>query len=308
MAGYSYRRRKVNRSNRRSYTRKVPRHGYRKSYRSRRGPIRRRAMRGVQDTVRYTAKCFNSFGLNWYIKETDVTASDNYLRYSRTLTLNAFVSGNKQFIQNIKDYSYVKFNYFAVKIHDLLYMGFDRQYNGGTGGNPMPYSMGVTALAADRYPMYFAWDADERFTFDPKSTVSTVISPSQLVQYEGSKRLSPSSKTPVSFVYRVPQPWKQFFRTTALPDFNNYIDVFLATMSGVKNLRCPQVLLGTHPNWYGAALPDDGKTANIVSEVGMTCYLGVTFKGRKTMGTSTGSASDSYHQIVTSTVPNPFGF
>lgn len=255
-------------------------------------------MRSVQDTVRYTSKCFNSFGLNWFIGASTVAASDNYNRYTRTLTLNAFITGNRQFFQNVKDYSFIKFNYFAVKIHDLLYIGFDRSYTGGSGGNPMPYSQGVNSLSADRYPMYFAWDADEKFTFDTDSKTAVTITPTELVQYQGSKQLRPSSKTPISFLWRVPGPWRQFYSTRAMPDYNQYFGGFFQSLSGVKNLRYPSQLMGTHPNWYEKALPDDGKTANIYTEVGMTCYMGVTFKGRKTMGATVESFSPEQSDTV----------
>lgn len=278
MARYSYRRPNRRRAYRRRYRRiarvRVPR---------RRIPYRRRAFRRVQDTVKYTTKCYDSFGLNWFLPQETVTASDNYARYSRSLTLNAFINGNRQFFRNVEDYTYIKFNYFAIKINELLYIGFDRHYNGGTGGNPIPYSMGVNCVAADKYPMYFAWDVDEKFTF-AKDSKSVKVDPKQLTQYEGTKKLFPSSKRPITFLWRVPAPWRQFFPTANLPDWNNYIANFLTSLSGIKTMRYPSTLLGTHTNWWNAALPDDSKSANIYTNVGMTCYMGVTFKGRKTMG------------------------
>ena len=279
MALRVYRRRTVRRT-RRPYTRR-----YVRSYRGRLGyrrPRRQYYRRGLnnQNVCRFTTKVYAYNALNVAVKDKDTGSGSDFVKYEKLLSLNAFTQGNYQYYRNLQDYHHVKYNYFAVKIHELAYVGFDRSY---TSGQSTTYPLGVSALEFSNHPMYFVWDLEQRLSINSK-TPGTYINPQNLVSYAHSKKLTPRGRS-VTFLYRVPAAWRQFVDTESVRNetTNSYIDQFLANLTGTKNLRAPRAVYGTHPNWWGSDLPDDNTNLNLKAVVGMTLYMGCTFRGRRTV-------------------------
>lgn len=220
--------------------------------------------------------------MNVLVKDAAVGGYHDIVKYKKDLSMNAFTTGNYQYFRNLQDYQYVKYNYFAIKIHELAYVGYDKVYTGGSGGDPKPYSMGVNSMDFSNHGMYFAWDLEENIGVDSK-TVSNYVNPENLASYPFAKKYTPRSR-PVSFLYRVPVPWRQFIETNQVRNTttNQFLTLYFATLTGVKNLRAPGYLFGTHPNWWSAALPDANNLVNMSAVVGMTLYMGCTFRGRRT--------------------------
>lgn len=252
---------------------------YRRRYATRR-PVRRRALARVQNFVKFTAKVYRPYALRWEVDTPESGSIGSAIKWKVPLVPALFMSQNAQFLRNLNDYHWVKFNYIAVKIHELSYVGFQTP----ASNEQVTIPLGVTSHQADKYPMYFCWDIEEAIGFG-SGTAEVNIGPEALSQYQGTKKFTPTSKRPVTFVYRFPQPWRQFFGTYNVRALSNtkVWHAYMQDLSGVSNLRCPSVLLGTHANWWGNSLPNNDVSANLVTQIGVTYYLGVTFRGRKIM-------------------------
>lgn len=249
-----------------------------------RGGVRRRALARVQNLVKFTAKGYSNYGMTWPVSNTSDPNNANYLTWDSRFDMSNYISNtNFQFFRNLLDYQWVKINYFAIKIHEILYIGISQN---GTG---------VTAIQGNKYPMYFCWDVEQEMAWPGDSGGSRyTITPQALTQYEGTKSIQPSSKRPISFVWKVPMVWRQFLSTdqvnTALrSDPTPTISSFFEDLTNIKNLRVPSKLLGTHANWWQFAfMPKEVvggvDVVSMRTQLGITFYCGATFRGRRIMG------------------------
>lgn len=245
---------------------------------------RRRALARVQNNVRFTCKRYQTYGCQWPINDAESVPSNiNTEKWTETLTPNLFFLDNYQFLRNLIDYQWVKFNYIAVKISELSYVGFQTPKSYGTSPAVI-VPTGITSHQAQKYPMYFCWDLEEDMSFG--DTSQTKLDARSLAQYQYTKRLTPVSRKPITFMHRFPMPWRQFYQCYRVRNTDytkNWVDFMLA-VSNIQDLRMPKYLLGTHPNWWGTGLPDDSHFANIATQFAITYYVGVTFRGRRIMG------------------------
>lgn len=249
-----------------------------------RGGVRRRALARVQNLVKFTSKGYSTYGMAWPVADSSAPSNSNYLTWDSRFDVGNFIPvTNFQFYRNLQDYQWVKFNYFAIKIHELLYVGISSNGNG------------VTAIQGNKYPMYFCWDVEQEMSWPGDSSGSRyVVSPQALTQYEGTKNIQPSSKRPISFVWKVPMVWRQFLSTDMVnsalrSDPTPTVSSFFEDLTNIKNLRVPSKLLGTHANWWQfAALPTEsssiGDIVTMRTQIGLTFYCGATFRGRRIMG------------------------
>lgn len=247
-------------------------------------------MKNVQNCVKFTTKCYKTVLMPWRSGVASENYSD-YQNYQEPLWLSKFIGGNLQFKKNLDEYHYIKINYLAVKVHEVSYIGI---LTAPTGSG----ASGITSTSMDNHPTYIVWDLEEDMSFNTED--NNQVTPQQVAQYQYTKSLRPSSKKPVTFLYHVPLPWRQYFDTfyfKAESTTKNLIDV-MERVSGVKNLRAPKHLLITHPNYWIKALPDEASTGHvkIYTQVGMTFYMGVTFRGRTTMGLAGATYADEVTQ------------
>lgn len=216
--------------------------------------------------------------LNWYT-DTVVAASDNASAFQVDLQIAKFFSGNVQFERNMREYHYVKFNYFAVHFNSVSHLGYQDIVTRETSPKAVPE--GVTALNFPRMPFYCGWDLED--PIDLKTT--TVV---DMTQYPYMKKIYANSRKPAKFVYKVPQPWRQFYDTTAVSSKTPQQDIygFFADVSGIRNIRSPTRIFGGHVNWWQDELPHN-TSLKLNNEVfaktilDITFYVGCTFRGRK---------------------------
>lgn len=230
--------------------------------------------------------------LNWWDSvgtggKKHAAGTDNAERLQFSLNVDAFINENEQFMSNLDEYHYVKINYFAVTFSELGYFGFQipAKYDGQFT------SVGITAMQTNNYPMYFVWDIEDDLGF---GTGAGLVDIQGLTQYMLTKKLRPTSRKPVSFVYRVPVPWRQFYSCYSVKGtMNRSIGDFFSNLSGIKNLRYPKKMYGGHQDWWSGSFTSTTHTAQIDSYspgyTGVACkfYMGVTFRGRRIMGGAT---------------------
>lgn len=240
-------------------------------------------MSRVQNRVKVTCKDYTNYRFQWPTDVDPATTNRNNVKFTSDFDMGNFLTRRaEQFYKNLQEYQWVKFNYLAIKVKELNYMGF--QY---LSTDP-PGAVGVTAWQANRFPMYFAWDVDQEMTFgDPKEYR---VDPMSLTMYPGTKSITPASKRPISFLWKVPRPWRQFYSCNKVLDILNGTNVpkvqpFFEALTGILNLRCPSKLLGTHVNWWGSdTLPNTNNYVPAVTQIALMWYAGVTFYGRRVTG------------------------
>lgn len=240
----------------------------------------------MQNNVKYTAKCYHLQRLRWYNNTTTPPGSDNAGAFNYGFKMSDFLSSNLQFIKNMDEYHYVKFNYFAIKLTELSYLG----YTGPVKYDGNFVAEGVNALQFNDFPFYLCWDLEEDLKF---GGVEGDVDISIISQYPFTKKKTPKSKS-ISFVWHVPAPWKQYLSTYNVKNvkFDTTIENFFEGVTNYKNIRCPSKLVGGHyPFW-----DDDisGKTSPTAADpntyvwgqtiCGFQFYCNVTFRGRKVMG------------------------
>lgn len=256
--------------------------------RRRRVNNRRRALARVQNLARFTSKCYQFLRLKWYADPNKKAAPgvDNAERFTFPIHIGQFTTENQQFKSNLGEYHFIKFNYFAIKFCEVSYFGFqmpekyDNQFVG----------LGLTAAQTQNYPMYVVWDIEDDLGF---GTGDGNVDINGLSQYFLTKTIRPSSKKGVSFVYKVPMVWRQFFSTYQLPTYGQDIGSFFYALSGIKNVRYPKKIYGGHVDWWTDSLPHADTAGTTLGNacgytgLGIKFYLGVTFRGRKIMGGAT---------------------
>lgn len=237
--------------------------------------------------MRFTSKSYEQSVLQWNLpNNVGPPGTLNYQMFQRELPVALFWEKNQQFLRQLFEYQWIKFNYIAVKVTELSYFGFTNFNTDGTGVREP--SIGITMANFDRLPMYFCWDLEEDMSFTPDRTAQ--VDPESLSQYPFTKKMYPGRT--ITFLYRFPKPWRQFIGTyyvrNATDTSTDYWSTFMEKLTGVKNLRGPKRLLGTHMNMFldASALPNfpatgvPGKTV-----IALNFYMGCTFKGRSIMAT-----------------------
>lgn len=301
-------RRSAYRSRRRvPYQRRSTRIGYlhRRRRVFRRRPIRQRAMRKAGNLVRYTAK--NNVNLLFYWPSSDDAPAlpGKISPVSPTSTIGLSVAkilfGNRQFDRNIRDYQYIKFNYIAVKVTDLAHIPYQTLQQVQIGDQQFVAPLGVSDICG-RIPINLNWDLEQDFTFEKGK--EGVVDADGFAQHPGTKQLRPTDRKPVSFVYRVPKPWKQFVHTDNVKN-STQIDGkfadFMADVTGIKNIRAPYLFFLSIPNFWSTFFPNDSttKTVNVKTYCRVNVYLGVTFRGRRLMDDGTCTAgSCSFSEVI----------
>lgn len=206
-------------------------------------------------------------------------------QFERPLTVGLFFENNLQFLNNLQEYHWVKFNYIAVKVRELSYYGITTT-DTNAEGQPTGVS-GITALNLQHLPMYFMWDLEQDMSFTEGTHLK--VNAEQLSQYQFSKRLYPTSRKGVTFLWRFPKTWRQYVACYRVRNSqsNTYWTNFMYGLFGIQGLRAPNRLLGAHQNiFFDLSIPTDpaygvkGRTV-----IGYNFYLGVSFKGRQLMGT-----------------------
>lgn len=285
MAFRTYRRRVVRRPRRR-YTRVArvqPRYG-RLLYRRRRTPFYRRRGTHVQNVARYTTRNYFSEHVIWpdnkVVADKEVPITD----VTYNIDMNRLFDANRQFLRNLHDYQYVKLNYIVFKLTSIAHIGFDREYK--DAGIETPFALGVNTISGD-IPIYVTWDLESRI--DINKTEDSIP------QYEYTKKMSPCDKKPVTLMYHVPVPWRQFYMTANFRStpYKQSVRAFMESLSGVRNLRCPTKVYMTVKDFWKRMLPYKINVgANLISNIQGYVYAGWTFRGRTTQDT----ISTSYYQ------------
>lgn len=268
-------------------------------FRRRRRNTRARGLALVQNHVRFLSKSYRVFNLNWYIPAA-AASETNAVAFSTPLQVDKFFHGNAQFVRNLDQYQWIKFNYFAVKICELAYFGYQTPEKvDGQFINP-----GITAMSTNNYPFYVCWDIEEQIAFTKDFNVA------DLCQYQLTKTIRPSSRKKPSFVWKVPTPWRRFYSTAMAKQGiqARSLGDFFFGLSSVRFERCPKNLLGGHVNWWSDSLPHTDATPavplNVVcgrTELALMYYANVTFRGRSVM-----SEKAAINDTCTVTVSVPF--
>lgn len=198
---------------------------------------------------------------------------------------------------------YIRFNYIAFKVTDVAHIPYSTPYIYGTDPNQHVLSIGVNDVCG-KIPVNVNWDLEQDFTFTKGH--EGVVDPEGFAQHPGTKQMRPTDKKPISFVYRVPKPWKQFISTDIVKN-STKIDLkfadFMADVTGIKNIRAPGSVWFSVPEFWGKLLPTFGtqgnETADVRTYIRGNAYLGVTFRGRRLMddGTCTVTTCNSEVEI-----------
>lgn len=278
----AFRRRGIRRSNRIA-----------RPFRVRRAFRRRRAIsRRVQNDVRFSCKSYEQSILKWNPPGTKCEGGIINVcwdQFERPLACGLFFEKNQQFLNNLSEYQWVKFNYIAVKVYELNYYGFVTSDRNEAG--QITNISGMTALNFDNMPMYFMWDLEQDMSFDDTNHIK--VDPESLSQYQFSKKLYPKNHRGVTFLWRFPRPWRQYFSTYYFRgiDKSRPWHEVMANLSGIKNFRSPSRLLGCHKNpFFTLLIPTDpaygvkGQT-----QIAYNFYLGCSFKGRAIQGVVSGA-------------------
>lgn len=238
----------------------------------------------MQNNVKFLLKSYRYYPLRWYVSDRTSPGDDNARAFYLPLIVDLFINENSQFKENLARYHFVKFNYFAVKCHELAYIG----YTGPEKVDGQMIGIGVNAMEFKNMPFYLCWDIEEDIKFGKTAGTVDITS---LSQYFLTKKKTPDSRA-ISFVYKVPQPWRQFFSTSDVKSkaTNVSIESFFESICNYNNLRSPKALYGGHIPWWTDiqghtdVTPSDpnnfvyGKTL-----AGFYFYVSVTFRGRKVM-------------------------
>lgn len=276
----------------RAYTRRRP--VYRKpNYRFRRSRFRntRRRLANTQNWVKFHCKQYDTDIMQ--PKATTTTTTGDLQTKQIDVIFSRFWIGNQVFCDNLDRYQYIKFNYLAIHIKELNWIGYSRT-NTDTEGLK---TSGVTALNFNNLPVYCYWDTEADMQF----TGANAVTDQQFAQYPGTKKLYPGRKA-VKFVWRFPQPWRQYFSTyyfrnkDVVPTLATNIGDVMGQLTGTTHLRYPKYILMSHPNFWGSAFPVNPatNTAEFAAQYAIEWHMGVTFKGRRLMGaTSTACISST---------------
>lgn len=223
----------------------------------------------------------------WPVNDKDIAVSEsNANNWKIELKLVKYFQGNYQFLRNIYDYHYVKFNWFCVKIKSVQYIA----YSGPAAFDEKIVSIGVNNMMFDKYPFYACTNIEQRFDWGAESTPQSI---DYLSQYPGTKTITPTSKKPIAFLWKVPQPWRQYVDCGVVrgTTTDSHLYGWFEAMLGTKNIRSPTVLYGGHPNWWHKMLPhteaDPSGTKDYVygnTILHLEFTVGCTFRGRKVMG------------------------
>ncbi|AXF50877.1 putative capsid protein [Panicum ecklonii-associated virus] len=273
--------------------RAVRRPAYRRKKYVRRRRFHRKRFLHTQNVVKYHCKQYDT-GIMYPRTGSGTTFVTDVQTFQLPLYANAFFNGNQQFYKNLDEYHFIKFNYIAVHVKELNWIGYTKtdRVVPPEGGDPYPAVSGVTAMQMQNHPVYIMWDIEEDFAFDTNDKVQ--ITSQQLAQYQGAKTLRTTSKKPVKFIWRFPVPWRQFYSCYNFKQIthSNRWGTVMEELSGIKNLRAPKNLLMCHPNWWGSSLPVNAAldAADFYGQYAIVYHLGVTFRGRSLMGSATSYA------------------
>lgn len=280
---------------RRAFGRRYRRRPYRSGYRSRRNyrrrPYRvRRAFRRrrfisrrLQNDVKFSCKSYEQSVLTWTLPSQKCSNDRCWNQFERNLTAGLFFEKNAQFIKNLSEYQWVKFNYIAVKIKELNYYGYVDTYSDGTA--PRGVS-GITALNFDNMPLYCMWDLEQDMSFGTGHHIQ--VDAEALSQYQFSKKMYPKNHRGVTFMWRFPKPWRQYLSAYEVRHQSSNVPwhTLMTLLTGIKNYRAPTRLLCAHVTpFVDLIVPTDpaygvkGRT-----QVAYYFYLGVSFKGRAVQG------------------------
>lgn len=252
--------------------------------------FRAKAMKGIDNTRKFHTKVYEQYVLPWHLPSLQPSpGTGSWQKFQRDIIIGLFSVENPQFIRNMFEYQWVKYNYIAIKIQELNYYGYlttiKQQENVDISG--------MTSVNLDHLPMYFAWDLDQDMSFNTGET-QVVMSPQSLSQYPGSKKMYPGKRRGITFLWKVPRVWRQFWPTgvaRVLPAVDS-VGRMLTLLSGVNINRYPRRLMGTHQNiFHDADLPQGGGGIKGKTVVAITYHLGCTFSGRNIMGTQKASTS-----------------
>nr|QTE03425.1 MAG: capsid protein [Phylloscopus tenellipes CRESS-DNA-virus sp.] len=259
---------------------------YRRPYRVRRAFTRRRAVsRRIQNDVRFSCKSYEQSILTWVPPGGGKCINDRcWNQFERNLPAGLFFEKNVQFINNLSEYQWVKFNYIAVKMRELNYYGWTDTTRDGTGA--IQQISGITAMNFDNMPLYCMWDLEQDMSFGTGNHIQ--VDAESLSQYQLTKKLYPKSRRGITFMWRFPAPWRQYLSTYEVRTQNSNVPwhTLMALLTGIKNYRAPSRLLCAHQNpFVDLIIPTDpaygvkGRT-----QVAYNFYLGVSFKGRAVQG------------------------
>lgn len=258
------------------------------AYRRRRQPVRARALRQMGDTVRLTAK--NNVNLLAIWPVSPVVPGQIPVNWTvLPLNIKGLYNANRQFQRNIEDYRWIKLNYIAFKVTDICHIPHDipAQY-----GEPTQFiSLGVNALCG-KIPVNVNWNVDQDFHLNNGS--EDQVDEEGFAQHPATKTISPNNRRPVSFVWRFPQPWRQFVSTDTFKNSSHIqgkITDFMADLTGTTNLRAPDTVITSLPPFWSTFLPSvSNPGVSIKTYIRINTYLGATFKGRRFMNTTSVSA------------------
>lgn len=270
----------------------------------RRRPIRQRAMRRAGNLVRYTAK--NNVNLIMYWPTGDEAPEPPGITpvspgTTIGLSVAKILSGNRQFDRNIRDYQYIKFNYMAVKVTDVAHVAYQVPYQLNVGDTQYLVPLGVTDICG-KIPLNVNWDLEQDFTFVKGR--EGVVDAEGFAQHPGTKQVRPTDRKAVSFVYKVPKPWRQFVHTDNVKNsgsIDGKFSDFMADVTGIKNIRAPYLFFISIPNWWTTLFPNEvsSKQTTIRSYCRLNVYIGVTFRGRRLMDDGTCSVGTcSAEQLI----------
>lgn len=265
---------------------------YRRPYRVRRAFRRRRFVsRRLQNDVKFSCKSYELASLTWVPAGSKCDANSRcWNEFERNLTAGLFFEKNVQFINNLSQYQWVKFNYIAIKLKELNYFGWMDSVRDGTG--QVSEISGITALNFDNMPLYCMWDLEQDMSFGTGHHIQ--VDAEALSQYQFTKKLYPKNKRGVTFLWRFPKPWRQYLSAYEVRNTSSNVPwhTLMQSLTGIKNYRAPARLLCAHANpFVDKIIPTDpaygvkGRTT-----LAYNFYLGVSFKGRAVQGILPSSA------------------
>nr|QTE03360.1 MAG: capsid protein [Ficedula mugimaki CRESS-DNA-virus sp.] len=301
--------RRVRRAVGRRPVRRFNRFRYRSKFAYRRRPYRvRRAFRRrkfisrrLQNDVKFSCKSYEQAILAWVPPGgAKCTNSRCWNEFERDLTAALFFEKNVQFLNNLREYQWVKFNYIAVKIKELNYYAWTDTVVDGTG--KITNISGLTALNFDNMPLYCMWDLEQDMSFGTGHHIQ--VDAESLSQYQFTKKLYPKNRRGVTFLWRFPKPWRQFLSSYEVRTTSGNVPwhTLMQNLTGIKNYRAPARLLCAHVNpFVETIIPTDpaygvkGRT-----QLAYNFYLGVSFKGRSVQGVVPSAADVSKTYLVES--------
>nr|QTE03408.1 MAG: putative capsid protein [Periparus ater CRESS-DNA-virus sp.] len=271
------------RRTRRAYPRR--RTMYRRpTYRVRRTRYRGRGrFRHTQNYVKFHAKSYIS---DLMVPVFPGEAGTGSLQIKQIdLNLQKFFVANYQLVEMMKNYQYVKFNYLAVHIKELNWVG----YTLPTKIEEQFTSQGVTALNFNNLPVTCYWDVEQDMSFVKEA--ATNVNDTQFAGYVGGRKMYPGKK-PLKFVWRFPQPWRQFYSTFYVnniifyPSGDQDIGAAMFEITGVKNMRYPKHIMISHNDFWKGSLPLNGSigAAMFYAQFAIEFHIGVTFRGKRLIG------------------------